>query len=130
MLEHAADIIEFRREIADEIETVINDANKTDKSHTKKDGYEIALAWYADLDLRLQKSNGYYVDSKLREAFENTPMDQRDTFLDSIGAYLVVFKTSGEPSSTFLIDSEEIGLHKMSPADQDAHAEAREADNG
>lgn len=94
-----------------------------------KNGHQIAHAWWIGFNRGLGQANGYLIDSKLLEAFHNTPLDQHDAFLESIGGYFVVNATSGYPASHLEIDSEEIKLQKLSPAEQDAHFEKMEASN-
>lgn len=99
------------------------------QSCCKKNGHELALTWYADFSSRVEQANGYLVNSELRKAFNATPPNQRDAFLDSIGGYFVVWKTSGEPNKTLLICPKEIRLQGATPAEQNAHSNLAEAIN-
>ncbi len=125
LLQAAADIIEYRRDIMDEVETALQcPQNPVDL----QDGYQAANAWYVDLKARISDIeqskgvSGYTVDSRLREAFENLKPSQRTTFLDAVGAYVMIFKTVGGPSATNPMTEERLRFYCLSPAEQDAYA--------
>lgn len=99
------------------------------QDHSKKNGHELALGWYADLDSRVEQAGGYLIDSKLRDAFNATPPIQRDAFLDSTGGYFVIWKTSGEPNRATLVCAEEIRLQNATPEEQDTRFDQMEAND-
>lgn len=102
--------------------------NKNQDYH-KKNGHELALDWWADLDSRAEQAGGYLIESKLRDAFNATPPSQRDAFLDSIGGYFIIWKTSGEPNKATLVCAEEIRLQSAAPEEQDIHTDQMEAND-
>lgn len=97
-------------------------------------GYEAARVWWADMVDRieaLEKSTGVSgccVNPGLKEAFNALPAGQRGAFLDAVGAYLMVFRAQGEPSTTWRITSDILAMHASTPAEQDAWADHHNKD--
>ena len=100
------------------------------KAHVRKAalnaGYEAARAWYADLLDRIEAHenetglSGYCVDPRLKAAFKALPAGQGDSFLDAVGAYLMTFRVIGQPTKTYLLDSDRLAMFASTPAEQDA----------
>lgn len=97
-------------------------------------GYEAARVWWADMVDRieaLEKSTGVggcCVNPGLKEAFNALPAGQHGAFLDAVGAYLMVFRAQGEPSTTWRITSDILAMHASTPAEQDAWADHHNKD--
>ncbi len=97
-------------------------------------GYEAARTWYADMCDRIEatkavKGARYFVDSKLRNAFESLHEDQRGAFLDAVGAYLMTAAAvGGAPAKSKLMTMERLQAYASTPDEQDAfHVENEDA---
>ncbi len=131
LLESAADIVESRMEIIERAEDVLIGL-QSQAVETQQSGYEAARTWYADMCDRIEatkavKGATYFVDSKLRNAFEALREDQRGAFLDAVGAYLMTAATvGGAPAKSNLMTMERLQMHASTPEEQDASADTCE----
>lgn len=90
-----------------------------------------AYAWHVGLMDRLEGVDkatgiqGYCVASGLREAFNALPIDQRNVFLDAVGAYLMTCHAIGRPTRNAYITPELLAVYASTPAKQKAWADTK-----
>lgn len=90
-----------------------------------------ARAWHVDLINRLDEIDkatgiqGYCIASGLREAFNALPVDQRDVFLDAVGAYLMTCHAIGRPTRKAYMTPELLAVYASTPAEQKAWADTQ-----
>lgn len=92
--------------------------------HTYADGYHAAGAWWKDFSERIEKTQPHAAPANLAPFAAVLPDHQIPTFLEGIGALLVAWKTSGEPTADYMPSRYEVAFNKLSPEAQEAQFDA------
>lgn len=93
-------------------------------------GFHAAEQWHVAFCAAADAAEGYLFPSGLRQTFEALPNSARPDFLDAVGALLVSFHVIGIPTPGRQNLREDVALHAMTPAEQDAWAQAQDEDGG